>query len=65
LTTADANDLLKTSSRKQQHTTMATLACLAKYHGSYGTWKDIKELNQLSWSKGDSLQAFENIIDRE
>jgi hypothetical protein len=64
LSTGNASELLTMTPRKQQHT-MAALACLAKYHGCYNVWKEIKERYQLKWSKGDSLQAFENIINEK
>ena len=64
LSTGDASALLTMSRRKQQHT-MAALAFLAKYHGCYNVWKEVKERHQLKWSKGDSLQAFENIINEK
>jgi intergrase/recombinase len=44
---------------------MTALANLAKFHGCYDKWLDIRRRYSLKWSKGDSLQAFERFFNPE
>jgi hypothetical protein len=44
---------------------MQSLANLSKFLGCYDLWKDIRERYQLKWSKEDSLEIFNNIVNGE
>jgi intergrase/recombinase len=44
---------------------MAALANLAKYHGCYDKFLQIRQRYNLKWSKGDSLQSFARFFDEE
>jgi hypothetical protein len=61
LDTGDASTLLTLSHRNKHHA-MRALANNAKYTGRYDQFLQVRQLYNLKWSKGGSLQYFERFF---